>query len=317
MKKISLSTRFFLILAFYLSLSLSTWAQEEQMSSQYLFNMMNINPAYAGNRGVANLTSLFRNQWSGVEGAPRYGNVAFDMPFESQNSAIGFQFYSDRIGIQKNQGVKFNYSYKAKIGNEGVLGLGLNLGIKNRRANYTEINTFTGGDPLLNANISSLNADAGFGLFYSDSKFFMGISSPMLVMSNVTTNDPLESNTKWLQTVKARDLNLFFTAGYLMNLGEQIKLVPSVMLRRGNTSMHADFNTKIWLGDMIAIGVSYRTQESILGMLEWQINPFLRFGYSYDRSTSDTKLYNVASNELMLRISFGKNQSVKGVSKYL
>jgi type IX secretion system PorP/SprF family membrane protein len=316
MKAINIKLKLSILFFFCIVIIRQSIAQEEQMSSQYLFNMMNINPAYAGNRGVANLTSLFRNQWSGVEGAPRYGNISFDMPFQAQNSAIGLQFISDKIGVQKNQGVKFNYAYRIQFADEQILSLGLNVGIKNRRANYTEVSTFISGDPLLNSNISSLNADAGFGVFYSSQKFFIGASSPMLLVSNVNSNDPLETNAKWLQAVKANDLNMFLTTGYLLNLSQQIKLMPSVMLRRGSSSMNADLNAKLWINDILSIGASYRTQESILGMIEWQMSPFLRFGYSYDRSTSKTKLYNIASNELMLRISFSNNSNLTGVSKY-
>ncbi len=113
-----------------LLLPIINYAQQEPIYSQYMFNMLNVNPAYAGSRGVPNLTALFRNQWSGMPGAPKTGNVSLDMPLASNNSAIGFQMYTDRIGIQKTQGVKFNYAYRAQAGETGVISMGLSMGLK-------------------------------------------------------------------------------------------------------------------------------------------------------------------------------------------
>jgi type IX secretion system PorP/SprF family membrane protein len=291
-------------------------AQLEPMYSQYMFNMMNVNPAYAGSRGVPNLTALFRNQWSGMPGAPRTGNVSFDMPFATNNSAIGFQMYTDRIGVQKTQGLKFNYAYRAQAGESGVISMGLNLGLRNRRANYTDVNTFVPGDPVFNSNISSINVDAGAGIFYNTDNFYIGASAPFLLKSNVSSNDPLEAGAKWLEAVKARDLNVFLTAGFVVYFSEQLVLKPSAMLKRSGSAFQADINSNLWINDMISLGVSYRTKESVIGMLEWQMTPKLRFGYSYDRSINNLRLYNSGSHEFMLRIEFGTKSEESSIPNY-
>lgn len=291
-------------------------AQIEPMYSQYMFNMMNVNPAYAGTRGVANLTALFRNQWSGMPGAPKTGNLSFDMPFATNNSAIGFQMYTDRIGVQRTQGAKFNYAYRAQAGESGVISMGLNIGLRNRRANYTDVNTFVPGDPVFNSNISSMNIDAGAGIFYTTDNFYIGASAPFLLKSNVSTNDPLEAGQKWLQAVKARDLNVFLTGGFVVYLNEQLVLKPSAMLKRSGSSFQADINSNLWINDIISLGVSYRTKESVIGMLEWQMTPKLRFGYSYDRSISNLRLYNTGSHEFMLRIEFGTKSEESSIPNY-
>ena len=291
-------------------------AQLEPMYSQYMFNMMNVNPAYAGSRGVPNLTALFRNQWSGMPGAPKTGNVSFDMPFATNNSAIGFQMYTDRIGVQKTQGLKFNYAYRAQAGESGVISMGLNLGLRNRRANYTDVNTFVPGDPVFNSNISSMNVDAGAGIFYNTDNFYIGASAPFLLKSNVSSNDPLEAGAKWLEAVKARDLNVFLTAGFVVYLSEQLVLKPSAMLKRSGSAFQADINSNLWINDMISLGVSYRTKESVIGMLEWQMTPKLRFGYSYDRSINNLRLYNSGSHEFMLRIEFGTKSEESSIPNY-
>ncbi|MEY4113518.1 MAG: hypothetical protein RLZ76_211 [Bacteroidota bacterium] len=291
-------------------------AQLEPMYSQYMFNMMNVNPAYAGSRGVPNLTALFRNQWSGMPGAPKTGNVSFDMPFATNNSAIGFQMYTDRIGVQKTQGLKFNYAYRAQAGESGVISMGLNLGLRNRRANYTDVNTFVPGDPVFNSNISSMNVDAGAGIFYNTDNFYIGASAPFLLKSNVSSNDPLEAGAKWLEAVKARDLNVFLTAGFVVYFSEQLVLKPSAMLKRSGSAFQADINSNLWINDMISLGVSYRTKESVIGMLEWQMTPKLRFGYSYDRSINNLRLYNSGSHEFMLRIEFGTKSEESSIPNY-
>lgn len=300
----------------FLLLSISLRAQIEPMYSQYMFNMLNVNPAYSGIRGVPSFTSVFRNQWSGMPGAPKTANVSFDMPFSSVNSAVGFQFYTDRIGVQKTQGLKFNYAYRAKLGTTGVLSMGLNLGLRNRRANYTDVNTFSPGDPVFNTNITSLNIESGAGIFYATDIFYIGASAPFILKSNVSSNDPLDADVKWLKAVKLRDLNVFLTSGFVVNLNEQLVLKPSLMVRRSGSSFQYDINSNIWFRDVISLGVSYRMKESVVGMLEWQITPNLRFGYSYDRSINNLRLYNNGSHELMLRIELGSKVSETVDLKY-
>ena len=278
--------------------------------------MLNVNPAYSGIRGVPSFTSVFRNQWSGMPGAPKTANVSFDMPFSSVNSAVGFQFYTDRIGVQKTQGLKFNYAYRAKLGTTGVLSMGLNLGLRNRRANYTDVNTFSPGDPVFNTNITSLNIESGAGIFYATDIFYIGASAPFILKSNVSSNDPLDADVKWLKAVKLRDLNVFLTSGFVVNLNEQLVLKPSLMVRRSGSSFQYDINSNIWFRDVISLGVSYRMKESVVGMLEWQITPNLRFGYSYDRSINNLRLYNNGSHELMLRIELGSKVSETVDLKY-
>jgi type IX secretion system PorP/SprF family membrane protein len=291
-------------------------AQLEPMYSQYMFNMLNINPAYAGSRGVTNLTALFRNQWSGMPGAPKTGNVSLDMPLSADNSAIGIQMYTDRIGVQKTQGARFNYAYRTQAGEKGVFSMGLNMGVRNKRANYADVTTFNPGDPVFNSNISTFNVEAGAGIFYTTDNFYIGASTPFILKSNVSTNDPLEAGAKWLEAVKSRDLNVFLTSGFVVYLSEQLVLKPSFMLKRSGSSFQADLNSNLWINDVISLGVSYRTKESVIGMLEWQMTPNLRFGYSYDRSISNLRLYNTGSHELMMRIEFGTKAKENTVPNY-
>lgn len=278
--------------------------------------MLNVNPAYAGTRGVPSLTTLFRNQWSGMPGAPKTGNISFDMPFENNNSAIGIQMYTDRIGVQKTQGVKFNYAYRAQAGQSGVISMGLSMGLKNRRANYTDVNTFVPGDPVFNSNVSSINVDAGAGLFYSSDNFYIGASVPFILRSNLSSNDPLAVGSKWLESVKAKDLNVFLTSGFIVKFNDELVLKPSFMLKRSGSAFQTDINSNLWIKDIISFGVSYRTKESVIGMLEWQMTPQVRFGYSYDRSINNLRLYNTGSHEFMLRLELGKKTEESKVPTY-
>ena len=293
-------------------------AQQEPMYTQYMFNMMNINPAYAGSRGVPNLTTLFRNQWSGMPGAPKTGNLSFDMPLSTSNSAGGLQLYSDRIGVQRIQGLKFNYAYRIPAGETGMLSMGLSMGLKNRRASYTDVTTFQPGDPVFNSNISSINAESGAGIFFSTDNFYIGASAPFLLKGNISTNDVSSStdNVKFLEAVKAKDLNVFLTSGFVVYLNEQLILKPSMMLKRSGSSFQADINSNLWIKDIISFGVSYRHKESVIGMLEWQMTPTIRFGYSYDRSISNLRLYNTGSHELMLRLEFGSKSEETSIPNY-
>ena len=270
-------------------------AQQEPMYSQYMFNMLHINPAYAGSRAADNITLLYRNQWIGLAGAPKTGAFSWDKRADDSNVGYGLEVYSDKLGIETTTGFQAFYSYHLPFENS-YLSLGLSGGLLNYRAAYSEAVTNTGGDPVYQTDINSWLPTAGFGMVYVTPVWYVGLSIPALLNTKVSAKGTVTSSGFGANN------HYFLTGGYDFVLDENMKLKPSVMIKAVKGSpVQYDINTMWWFKDKLGLGVSYRHADAVVGLLEVQITPKLRLGYSYDYTISDFRTYNQGTHELMLR----------------
>ncbi len=283
--------------------SAASMAQQQPMYSQYMFNMLNINPAYAGSRGVMTATALYRNQWVGIPGAPRTSSFSFDMPLNEKKIGIGFQLYDDRLGIERTTGINAFYAFRFQISGSGTLSLGLQAGLLNYQANYTEVSTFQPNDPSFAANVSGLLPSAAAGVYYNSDKFYIGFSTPALLKTQISYN-----NAAQIASVTSQDLHLYLASGFVMNLNQDLALKPSILLKAvSGAPLEVDVNANLWIQNKLSIGASYRTGDAVVGMVELQLNQQLRFGYAYDKTFSDLGTLNTGTHELMLRMEFGSS----------
>ena len=290
MKKISI------VIAFA-TLSFVGYAQQQSMYGQYMFNMLNVNPAYAGSRDVGNLNFLMRRQWLGIDGSPTTGSVSYDQRINEKNFSLGAQLYYDNIFIQRRSGVQGFYSYSAGMG-KSTLSLGMSFGVMNYNANYTRTNSFQAGDPSLQKVVNGYLPTAGVGALWRGEKWYVGVSSPNIFMSYKS-----ESSAKSV-SLAGKEGHYYATAGYIIPFNDQVVLKPSVMVKSVmGAPVQYDLNLNVWLGDRIGFGGSYRTGDAVIGMLEFQLNPQFRIGYAFEQKF---QIVNTTSHELMLRYELGK-----------
>jgi len=272
------------------------FAQQQSMYGQYMFNMLNVNPAYAGSRNVGNFNTLIRRQWLDITGSPTTGSFSYDERLSDHNISIGGQLYYDNIYTQKRAGLQGFYSYAADM-NSSILSLGISFGVMNYNANYSRTNPFDVGDPLLQQVISAFLPTAGLGAFWSSEKWYFGLSTPNLFKSYKA-----EMNDKSV-SFAGKSGHYYFTGGYVFPISDMVVAKPSVMVKSvSGAPVQIDFNTNIWLSDIFGIGASYRTGDALLGMAELQLNTQFRIGYAYEQKIS---VISTNSHELMLRYEFG------------
>ena len=281
--------------------SMSAYGQQEPMYSQYMFNMLNINPAYAGSRGAISTVALYRNQWVGFPGAPRTASFSFDMPLQNKKIGVGAQFYDDRIGIERTTGFNAMYAFRFQFAGSGTLSLGLQAGLLNYQANYTEVNTYVPNDPAFSSNVRGILPAFAAGVYYNSDKFYVGFSTPALLRTKIKYNNAAE-----ISSVTSRDLHLYLTAGTVFELNQDLALKPSMLIKAvSGAPVEMDLNLNLWLQNKIAIGASYRTGDAIVGMVEFQFNQQFRFGYAYDKTFSNLGTLVNGTHELMFRMEFG------------
>ena len=291
---------YFLSIPLLVLLYINCNAQSMPMYSQYMYNMTNINPAYAGSRGVPSLAFIWREQWAGLPGAPSTKSVTYDAPNDNKNIGFGIQLFDDRyVNILRRTGLNLYYNLKFPISKKGVISMGLKGGGYNDLKLLTGVNTgsFASYDVAYSSNFNKVIPLAGAGVYYNDDQFFLGFSAPDLIIFSKAHSYKSDSSL-----YQVNEIRYFFTAGYSVNINEEITLKPSILIKAiSGAPLGIDFNTNIWLRNIVGLGASYRTAQSFLAMAEIQVSPQLRFGYSYDMPF---KVPN--SNEIFLRIELGK-----------
>lgn len=280
------------------------FAQQDAMYSQYMFNSLAINPAYAGSRNVLSATALFRSQWTGIAGAPKTGTFTIDAPIDEKRIGLGLQVFSDKLGITSTTGAVASYAYRIRM-EKGTLSFGLQASGSQYKADYTSAildPENSGNDPAFSANANKFLFNFGTGVYYNSDRFYIGLSAPELLTNK------LHNNTTELENgpVAKQAIHLFFAAGYVFPLSDEFKLKPSVLFKGvKGAPLEGDFNATLWIKDVIAVGAQYRTNADVSGLLELQLSPQIRLGYAYDHSITPLSNYNSGGHEMMLRYEFG------------
>lgn len=283
----------------------SALAQQTPMYSQYMFNMMNINPAFTGIRENPNATLLIRNQWTSFKGAPTTGTLTYDNGVNDKNHSWGGQLYYDKIGIESTTGVQGFYSYMAPFENM-TLSMGMSFGVMNYNIDYKKTNPYDQGDPGLQYALNRFLPTAGAGALLSGRSWYVGLSAPALFKTKVT--DPDQNAVEGA----GAEGHYFLSGGYIFNVEHDIVLKPSVLFKAtSGAPLQMDLNLNAWFNDQIGAGVSYRTGSAIVGILEYKYKEKFRFGYAYEYNISNLNNYSGGTHELMLRYDMPARKETK------
>jgi len=278
-------------------------AQQEVMISQYMFNGLFINPAYAGSHKYFSSTLLHRNQWVSFPGAPKTFLVSSDGPIANNKMGIGFIVAYDEIGVTSQTDISANYSYNIKLGN-GKLAFGLKGGISNYSVRTEELKVWDTNDAIIDDDSrSAFLPKVGFGMYYHSAKWYAGFSIPTLLAYEDGT--PFSANIDQSSFLRKHFL---INGGYVFDLTDKLKLKPSTLIKYVKSApIEADINCSILYDETIWFGISYRTNDALVGIIEYQANKRFRVGYSYDFTLTEIGNYSSGSHEIMVGYDFGKD----------
>lgn len=312
----------FLILLFCLS-RFASFAQQDAQFSQYMFNSLIINPAYAGYKEELNLSLLHRNQWVGLPGSPKTQTLMVDGAFfHNRNVGLGLSIVHDKIGLQSQTAAYANYSYRVPVGEKSRLAFGLALGVSQYSLNAGQANIEDPNDPNFNSgNQNHLAPDGKFGIHYSNENFYAGASVTNLISSS------LNYQQTGKDAIARQGKHYFITSGYLVELNDNIKFKPSIMFRddtKGPSNL--DLNAFFLFKEAVWLGVSYRSGLNLWQKPEWESGAFkknavvglvemffakkYRLGYAYDHSLSDLGGYTNGTHEISLGLTINNNKKV-------
>ncbi|WP_333821412.1 PorP/SprF family type IX secretion system membrane protein [Ohtaekwangia sp.] len=277
----------------------AAFAQQKEQFTQYMFNGLILNPAVAGYDEALSLTFLNRSQWSAVDGAPVTQTLSAHTRFADSHTGVGISIVNDKIGVHRNQSFQGNYAYRIQMTDQSYLSMGLQAGVNIYRSDYSGlITTSPAYDPrLANGSISSTAFTTGAGLYYKSRKIEVGLSAPEVIPHKISISDSV--------TVAWRKAQYFLFARYTIALDAMLDLQPSVLVKyMQGIPVSYDVNACLLIRKVLALGLSYRKQESIDFLFKAQVTPQLLLGYSYDYGTGPVSRNSRGAHELMLNYIF-------------
>ena len=307
--------RIFFIAGLLMVLAMRLKAQQDAQYSQYMFNGIYINPAYAGYKEQLNIHSFYRSQWGGVPGAPRTFSLAVDAAVANDNVGLALQVSADKIGAQSTMSAYGSYAYRIRLNASGSsrLALGLSVGVMQKAIDGSMLYTNDRQTTMPVGVQHTVAADARAGIYYSNDQFYAGFSVDNMVVQYLTSGK--------YKLIPQSKMHYYLTAGTLLPLSEDVQLKPSFLLKddRGVPG-RPDLNIFILYKDIIWLGGSYRSRVALYdksylqselsyknaAVAAVEIFPVkgLRVGYAYDISLGPMQGYNNGTHEISLAFTF-------------
>ena len=275
-------------------------AQQLPQFTQYMYNTISINPAYAGSREALSIVGLHRSQWVGFKGGPITQTLSIHTPLRNDRVGVGLSFIEDDLGPENFTYLYGDFSYAIPTGTTGKLA----FGIKGGFTQYSLDPEFLNDPTIVNDNFfkgfaNRWTPNIGLGVYWSTNRVYFGLSTPRVLNTDKNTEEGFEALDR---------LSYYFTGGGVIDLSKTFKFKPAFLVKATNGApisfdLTANFlyNEKFWLGG------SYRINEqtaAIGGIADFQVSRQLRVGYAYEKPISDIARYTTGTHEILLMYEF-------------
>ena len=301
-------------------------AQQDPMFTNYMFNALTFNPAYAGSNGHMVINALHRSQWVGIEGAPTTQTLTVHTPLKSERVGVGFSFVNDKIGATNGMNLNGAYAYRIPVG-KGHLAIGLQASMNNWRADWSKLTYADGqqGDPAFLGNPNAWKFNFGAGIYYATKRFYTGLSVPRVIENDLTQNriDQLPFYAKQYR-------HFYYTLGGAIPIkGDALVFKPSLLVKevsidsrfkkdssfskvgapiQFNVDLSLLFQQTLWVGASFRSSVeaftgkdatSKSSFDSVDFWAAYNLPSGLRLGVGYDYSLTKIQSKTVGSFEIM------------------
>jgi len=286
--------------------SFSAHAQQDAQFTQYMYNTVNINPAYAGSRGALSIFGLHRSQWVGLDGAPQTNAFSVNTPLGESKLGLGVSFVNDKLGIMDENTISVDLSYTLDLNNRGSkLSFGMKGSANLLNVEYSRLLTYNPNDPSFQKDIESqFTPNIGAGIYWHTNKSYLGFSVP-----NFLETTRYDDN---IQSTMQQRLNYYFMGGHVFELNPTLKFKPAFLLKAVNGApLQADITANFLINDKFTVGGAYRWDAAWSALVGFQVTDGLFIGYSYDGETTKLANYSNGSHEVFLRFElFNKYRRV-------
>ncbi len=276
------------IFSLLILIGISSKAQQLPQFTQYMYNTISVNPAYAGSRETINVTALHRNQWAGLEGNPKTSTLSIHAPLKNEKVGVGFSYIRDELGDENSNFIYGDFSYSVQLNRAVKMSFGLKAGV----TNYT-LDTPDSNDSFFNSNFNSWNPNIGAGFFIGSNRWYAGISVPRILTTDLNQGEftALERNS------------YYAIGGVVLDISETTKFKPTMITKFTNGAPSTYdvtasflFNEKFWVG----ASVRFNDASNFGAMMDYQVSKDIRIGYAYDLPTSTISPYTGGTHEVIL-----------------
>jgi len=290
---------------------ISVHSQQESQFTQYMYNTISVNSAYAGSRDIMSVFGMYRTQWVGIDGAPDTGVFSVDAPI-TERIGVGLSFANDRISIASESDLSADFSYRIPIvlgENNYYLAFGLKATAHILNVDYGKLRLrYT--DPILdpNNNINSrFSPNVGAGFYFYSQKLYAGLSVPNILETKIYDND--------VQSTAKERMHGYLIAGYVVEgIHEDIKFKPAILTKVvQGAPIQMDITANFMFQEKFIVGLAYRWTSALSTLAGFQVNNNWFIGYAYDAETTKLTKYNSGTHEIFLRYDFtplGNNKRI-------
>jgi len=288
------------IILMFLFFSVVCSAQQDAQYTQYMYNTIAINPAYAGSRGALSVFGLYRTQWIGLDGAPETSTFSINTPLNNSNLGLGVSLVNDKIGPTNENTLSADLSYSVPTSETFKLSFGIKATANLFNLDINKLNPENQGDPQFQNLNNRITPNIGAGVYWHSDKAYLGLSIPNFIETNRFNDD---------DTAIFKDkINYYLMAGYVFDLNYYIKFKPAILTKMvQGAPLQVDASANVMFDDKFVVGLAYRWSASLSAMAGFQVTDGLYIGYGYDHETTNLRRYNSGSHEIFLRFEFLNN----------
>jgi len=270
------------------------FAQQDAQYTQYMYNTININPAYAGSRGVMSVFGLHRTQWVGLDGAPTTNTFSFNTPISNSNLGVGFSLVNDRIGPTSDNTISADISYTIPMNEVYKLSFGVKASGNIFNLDTDKLDPAQANDPNLQNFNNEFSPNFGAGVYLHSDKLYLGLSVPNFLQDSKYNDNEV--------AVFQERMNFYFIGGYVFDVSQSIKFKPAVLTKMvAGSPLQVDASANFLFFDKFMLGGAYRWDAAVSALAGFQVTDGLFIGYSYDMETTQLRRYNSGSHEVFLR----------------
>lgn len=277
-------------------------SQQDAQYTQYMYNTVSVNPAYAGSRGHMSVGALYRAQWVGLEGAPETQTFNIHTPLGYRGVGAGLSIVNDIIGPTSETYFDVDMSYTVLTGIDGKLSFGLKASAHLLDIRFSELNQDAGQgpDPTLQQNIDNrFSPNIGAGVYYHTQNFYAGLSIPRFLETTHFDESSLSTANE--------QMNWYFITGYVWDLNAFLKFKPAILAKATQGApLQIDVSANFMFNEKFVLGAAYRWDAAFSGLAGFQISDQFMIGIAYDREITDlgATTFNDGSFEIVLRYDF-------------
>jgi len=278
-----------------------SYAQQDAQFTQYMYNTINVNPAYAGSRGALSMFALYRTQWVGLDGAPVTSTVSMNTPLNESNLGLGVSLINDKIGPTTENTISADLSYTIPTSETWKLSFGIKATANLFDLDATKLNPVDGTDPSLQ-NYNTFSPNIGAGVYWHSDKAYVGFSIPNFIETNRYDDNEV--------AIFKERISYYLIGGYVFDLSDTVKFKPAFLTKMvEGAPLQVDLSGNFMFFDKFMLGASYRWSAAMSAMVGFQVSDGLYIGYGYDKETTNLDNYNSGSHEIFLRYELFKNNN--------